>query len=97
MSQWSDRHSVVHVYTVWVKKKFTPRKMLIILKFIYEKWIIIHLLKECFIPNHLVPFVCGICSRSDEQEALLYQMIWSKTLFHKMYNNLLFIDDFKNN
>ena len=27
-------------------------------------------MKECFIPNHLVPFLCGICSRSDEQEAL---------------------------
>ena len=26
-----------------------------------------------------------------------YQMIWDKTLFHTMYNNLLFIDDFKNN
>ena len=23
-----------------------------------------------------------------------YQMIWNKTLFHKMYNNLLLIDDF---
>ena len=26
-----------------------------------------------------------------------YQMIWDKTLFYKMYNNLLFIDDFLNN
>ena len=26
-----------------------------------------------------------------------YQIIWDKTLFHKMYNNLLFIDDFLNN
>ena len=25
----------------------------------------------------------------------LYHMIWDKTLFHKMYNNLLFIDDFE--
>ena len=23
-----------------------------------------------------------------------YQIIWEKTLFHEMYNNLLFIDDF---
>ena len=26
-----------------------------------------------------------------------YQMIWDKTLFHKVYTNLLFIEDFKNN
>ena len=25
-----------------------------------------------------------------------YQMIWDKTLFHKTYNNLMFIDDFLN-
>ena len=30
----------------------------------------IHLMKERFIPNQLVSFVCGICSRLDEQEAL---------------------------
>ena len=27
-------------------------------------------MKECFIPNHLVPFFCGMCSRLDEQVAL---------------------------
>ena len=27
-------------------------------------------MKECFIPNHLVPFLCGMCSRLDEQETL---------------------------
>ena len=33
------------------------------------KKIVIYLIKECFIPNHLVSFVCGICLRLDEQEA----------------------------
>ena len=28
-------------------------------------------MKECFFPNHLVPFLCGMCSRLDEQEALI--------------------------
>ena len=27
-------------------------------------------MKERFIPNHLVPFLCGMCSCLDEQEAL---------------------------
>ena len=27
-------------------------------------------MKECFIPNHLVSVLCGMCSRLDEQEAL---------------------------
>ena len=27
-------------------------------------------MKECFIPNHLVSFVCGMCSRLDKYEAL---------------------------
>ena len=27
-------------------------------------------MKECFIPNRLVSFVCGMFSRLDEQEAL---------------------------
>ena len=26
-------------------------------------------MKECFIPNHLVSFLCGMCSRLDEHEA----------------------------
>ena len=26
-----------------------------------------------------------------------YQIIWDKTLFHKTYNNVMFIDDFFNN
>ena len=56
--------------TVWVKKKFVPWKLLIILKIIYEQYIIIHLKKECFIPNQLVSYFCGMCSRLDEQEAL---------------------------
>ena len=28
-------------------------------------------MKDCFIQNHLVPFLCGMCSRLDEQVALL--------------------------
>ena len=28
-------------------------------------------MKECFIPNHLVPFLSGMCSRLNEQEALV--------------------------
>ena len=28
-------------------------------------------MKECFIQNHLVSFVCGMCTRLDEQEALI--------------------------
>ena len=27
-------------------------------------------MKECFIPNQLVSFLCGMCSRLDEQDAL---------------------------
>ena len=27
-------------------------------------------MKECFIPNHLVSFLCGMRSRLDEQEAM---------------------------
>ena len=27
-------------------------------------------MKECFIPNHSVSFLCGMCSRLDKQEAL---------------------------
>ena len=27
-------------------------------------------MKECFIPNHLLSFLCDMCSRLDEQEAL---------------------------
>ena len=27
-------------------------------------------MKECFIPNHSISFLCGMCSRFDEQEAL---------------------------
>ena len=27
-------------------------------------------MKECFIPNHSVSFLCGMCSCLDEQEAL---------------------------
>ena len=27
-------------------------------------------MKECFIQNHLVSFVCGMCSRLGEQETL---------------------------
>ena len=27
-------------------------------------------MKECFIPNDLVTFLCGMCSCLDEQEAL---------------------------
>ena len=27
-------------------------------------------MKECLILNHLVSFLCGMCSRLDEQEAL---------------------------
>ena len=26
--------------------------------------------ERCFIPNHLVPFLCGLCPRLDEQVAL---------------------------
>ena len=62
------------VYTVWVKKKFTPRKLLIIFKMVYEQWIIIHLIKECVIPNHLVSLLCGMCSRLDERKALFDRM-----------------------
>ena len=56
------------------QKKFTPRKLLIIFEIIYEQYIIIHLMNECFITNHLVPFLCGMCSRWDEQEALFARM-----------------------
>ena len=28
------------------------------------------LMKECFIPNDLVSFLCGMCSRLDDQDAL---------------------------
>ena len=52
------------------QQKFTPRNLLIILKIIYEQYIIIHLMKECFIPNHVISFLYGMCSRLDEQEAL---------------------------
>ena len=45
---------------MWVKKKFTPRRWLIILKIIYEHKISIHIMKGCFIPNHLVSF-CVVC------------------------------------
>ena len=58
------------MYTVWVKKKFTPRTLLIVLKIIYEQYIIIYRMKECFIPNRLVSFLCGMCSCMNEQEAL---------------------------
>ena len=27
-------------------------------------------MKECFIPNHVVSFLCGVCSRLNEQDAL---------------------------
>ena len=27
-------------------------------------------MKECFVPNHLVPLLWGMCSRLDEHEAL---------------------------
>ena len=31
-------------------------------------------MKECFVPNHLVLFLCGICSRLNEQEALFARL-----------------------
>ena len=27
-------------------------------------------MKECFIPNHLVSLLCGMCSRLDKNEAM---------------------------
>ena len=47
------------VCTVWVEIRFTPRKLLIIFKIIYEQWISIHLMKESFILSHLVS--CMVC------------------------------------
>ena len=34
-------------------------------------------MKEYFIPNHLVSFCCGMCTRSYEQEALFLRVLKS--------------------
>ena len=56
--------------SMWVKKKFTLRKLTFIIKVSYERKVIIHVLKECYNPNRLVSFLYGTCSCLDEQEAL---------------------------
>ena len=41
-------------------------------------------MKECFIPNNLVSFLCEMCSRLDEQEALLarvQKLTWAKVAY----------------
>ena len=71
----------MHMTTVWVKKKFTQRKLSFILKVSYERKVIIHVLKECYIiiPNRLLlifvwyvftlgwtgGIVCAECKQAD--------------------------------
>ena len=52
------------------KKKFTPKRNHLHLKFSNKRKVIIHVLKKCYIRNRLVSSVCSMCSRLDEQEAL---------------------------
>ena len=52
------------------KKSLHLKNCLLLKKLIYEHLVIVHHMKECFIPNNLVPFLCGICSHMDEQETL---------------------------
>ena len=73
----------VESYTVWVKKKFTPRKIANYFK--NHLWTVNYYTsyEECFIPNHLLSFLCGMCSCLDEQEALFARIqhsTWSSIL-----------------
>ena len=53
------------------KKKITLRKKLFIQNISFEQNREIRVLKECFIPNHLVSLIlCGMCSRLDDQRIL---------------------------
>lgn len=51
-------------------KKVYTRKIANFLKIIHEQIIIMHLMKECFILNDLVSFLCGMWSRLGDQETL---------------------------
>ena len=48
----------------------TLRKMQFSEKLCYGGKIIVHILKEYLLQNHLVPFMCGMCLRLDEHEPL---------------------------
>ena len=56
------------------KKNLTLGKLLFNFKFSYQRNIVVHILKEYFIPDHLVPFLCDLCLRLGDQEALFVRV-----------------------